>query len=80
MSGKIDLHESTITLKWGAIIIAILGFFGWVVVGAFSHENRITRVETSLSIQMPQISNSLDELKTVTKEVRDNQLRLQRKE
>lgn len=72
--------ESTLTLKWGMILVLILGFFGWVVIGAFSHENRITKMETKLEIQIPQISNSLFILEGVTKEIRDNQLRLERKE
>ena len=72
--------ESTLTLKWGVILVLILGFFGWVVVGAFSHENRLTKVETKLEIQIPQINNALAEVRDLTKEIRDNQLRLQRKE
>ena len=72
--------ESTITLKWGAIVVLVLGFFGWVVMGAFSHESRISRIETKLEIQLPLISSSLNEVREVTKEIRDNQLRLQRKE
>lgn len=73
-------QESTLTLKWGIILVLILGFFGWITVGAFSHENRITKVETKLEIQIPQINNALTEVRDLTKEIRDNQLRLQRKE
>lgn len=73
-------QESTLTLKWGVILILVLGFFGWIVVGSFSHENRITKVETKLEIQIPQINSALSEVRDLTKEIRDNQLRLQRKE
>lgn len=75
-----DQGESTLTIKWGAIIILILGFFGWVVIGTFSHENRITTMETKLAIHIPVISTSLEKMAATIEEIRDNQLRLQRKE
>ena len=80
MESKNSDSESTLTLKWGMILVLILGFFGWITVGAFSRENRITKVETKLEIQIPQINSALSEVRDLTKEIRDNQLRLQRKE
>jgi large-conductance mechanosensitive channel len=72
--------ESMVTLKWGVLIAFVIGFFGWITIASFSHENRITKMETKLEIHLPQITASLDELKGVTREIRDNQLRLQKKE
>ena len=73
--------ESTLTVKWGVIIVfalgSILGFFGWLAVGAMSHESRITKVETKLEIHIPEIKTALSDLKTVTKEIRDDQIRRQ---
>ena len=73
LKAKITNSESTLTLKWGVILVCILGFFGWLVLASLSHENRITRVETKIEILFPQIADSLKNLQEVTKEIRDDQ-------
>ena len=82
-----SLHEraeSTLTIKWGVIIVfvlgGILGFFGWLGVNAMSHESRITKVETKLEIHIPQINATLTDMKDVIKEIRADQVRRQEKE
>lgn len=72
--------ESTVTLKWGIIIVLVLGFFGWLSLGTLSHENRLTKVETKLEIQIPQMSQTLENLTRITQDIRDDQVRRQHKE
>lgn len=84
MSDKTEIQqtcnqpESNLTIKWGMVIVLILGFVGWVVLGALGHESRITKIETKLEIHLPLITQNLDDLKTLTKEIRDDQKRLER--
>jgi ABC-type phosphate/phosphonate transport system permease subunit len=68
--------ETTFTVKSWAVVVVILGLFGWFGIQAINHESRITRIETQYDF----ISKSLGTVEVVTKEIRDNQLRLQRKE
>lgn len=73
-----DGKESTVTLKWGLIVVLVLGFFGWLVVSGASHEGRLTRLETKIEILLPQITQSLVELQATTTAIREDQKRLQR--
>ena len=69
-------NESTVTVKlWGVfgIVIAVCGFFFLAIM---SHESRITKVET----QFPYITESLAELRSVTKDIREDQVRRYRQE
>ena len=72
--------ESTVTLKWGAVVVLVLGFFGWLLVATIGHESRITKMETQLEIHIPQIKQSLETLTKVSAEIRDDQIRRQKKE
>lgn len=71
-----NTRESTFTVKSWAVVVAILGLFGWFGVSILSQEHRITKIET----QFDYISKSLDMVGTLTQEIRDNQILLQRKE
>ena len=67
--------ESTLTMKWGLVMAFVLGFFGWLAVGSFSHENRITRVETKLETQLVYITQSLSSLQKTVEDIRQDQVR-----
>lgn len=68
--------ESTFTVKSWAVVVVILGLFGWFGIQSISHESRITRIET----QFDYITRSLGTVETLAQEIRDNQIRLQREE
>ena len=57
-----DTKESTITFKtWGLITLVIV-IFGFFFMTVLAHENRITRVETTLEVNIGAMSKSLDTL------------------
>jgi len=54
--------ESTITFKtWGLITLVVV-IFGFFFMTVLAHENRITRVETTLEVNIGAMSKSLDTL------------------
>lgn len=59
---KNGVGESTLTVKWWAILIVFLGIFGWFFVTALAHENRITKVETTLDVKIENMTKALDKL------------------
>jgi len=73
-------EESSLTIKVGVVVVLVLGFFGWLFQSSLSHESRIAKMETKLEIHIPQIKTTLDDLNKVTKEIREDQIRRQRKE
>jgi len=72
--------ESRLTVRIGVVVVLVIGFFGWVFSSTMMHEGRITKLETQLEIHIPKINSSLDGLNKITTEIRDDQLRRQRKE
>ncbi len=55
--------ESTLTVKWWAVLVIFFGIFGWFFVTALGHENRITKVETTLEQNIVSIKSDLQWLK-----------------
>lgn len=68
---KGGLGESTVTIKWWGILVVILGIFGFFFTAVLSHEKRITTVE----VQYQSIVTTLGKVETLTKEIRDDQIR-----
>lgn len=71
-----SIGESTLTVKWWAVLTVIIGIYGFMFISMMNHENRLTKFET----QVPYITESLTEIRTVMKEVRDDQIRRYEKE
>ncbi len=68
--------ESLFVVKSWAIVLVILGLFGWFGVQSINHENRITKIET----QFDYISQFLGTVERITQQIRDDQMRLLRRE
>ena len=71
-----SIGESTITVKWWAVLTVIIAVFGFFFISMLNHEGRLTKVETQFSY----ITDALTDLKGVTKEIRDDQVRRFEKE
>lgn len=57
-----DEKESTITFKtWGLITLVVV-IFGFFFLTVLAHENRLTRVETTLEVNIAHMTKSLDVL------------------
>jgi len=69
-----DPPESTLTLKSGAILAAIVSVFiallGWAFGYLSAHETRIAKIETTLEIMLPSLTNKLDEINGQLQEIR----------
>ena len=64
--------ESTVTIKFWAILITILGIYGFFFVTILNHERRVTVLET----QFPHVIALLQDIKSVLSEhVKDQALR-----
>ena len=76
--------ESSFTVKVGVVIgaavVIVVSFLGWMVNTSISHESRITKMETKLEIHIPEMKNALKDLRDITKEIREDQIRRQKKE
>lgn len=71
-----SIGESTITVKWWAVLAVILSVLGFFFIATLNHEGRITKIETTFSY----ITSALDEVKGLTKEIREDQIRRYQKE
>ena len=71
-----NIGESTVTVKWWAVMVVIIGIFGFFFISMLNHEGRLTKVETQFSY----ITDALTDLKGVTKEIRDDQIQRFEKE
>lgn len=60
---KNGVGESTLTIKWWAILIVFISIFGWFFVTALAHENRLTKVETTIEQNLCTIKADLQWLK-----------------
>jgi hypothetical protein len=65
--------ETLFVVKAWAVVIVILGLFGWFGVQAINHENRITKIET----QFDYISRALANVEELSRQIRDDQIRRQ---
>ena len=63
--------ESVLTVKWWGVLLVVLGVFGWLAVCAQNHESRITKVE----VQYLHMVQDLMDIKTIVKEIRQDQVR-----
>ena len=71
-----SIGESTITVKWWAVLIVISSVLGFFFIATLNHEGRLTKVETTFTY----ITSGLDEVKSLVKEVREDQIRRYQKE
>jgi len=65
-------NETMIRVKWWQVMLVVIGIFGFFFVTIINHEHRITTQETEFS----NISSTLNELKEISKESRQEQLQL----
>lgn len=56
-------EESTLTIKWWALLVVFTAIYGWFFVTALAHESRLTKVETCLEQNMQTIMTDLKWLK-----------------
>jgi len=71
-----SVGESTITVKWWCVLLVIIGIFGWMFIAQVNVDRRVTTLETQFSY----ISQSIGEVRELTKEIRADQLRRYRNE
>ncbi|HOS77032.1 MAG TPA: hypothetical protein PLL15_03250 [Syntrophales bacterium] len=71
-----SIGESTITIKWWCVLLVIIGVFGWMFIAQMNVDRRVTTLETQYSF----ISQSITEVRELTKEIRADQLRRYRQE
>lgn len=71
-------RESTITLKWGVVIMVIVtgivALLGWSFGTISSHDVRLTKIETRLEIVLPALAAQLGEMQVMIKDIRDEQV------
>lgn len=68
---KGGIGESTITVKWWGILLVCFGMFGFFFAQGLAQERRITTLET----QFAYMTKSIDEVRDITKEIRNDQIR-----
>ena len=71
-----SLGESTVTVKWWAVLVVILSIMGFFFITTMNHEGRITKIETTFGY----ITSGLDEVKALTREIREDQVRRYQRE
>jgi hypothetical protein len=71
-----SLGESTVTVKWWAVLVVILSIMGFFFISTMNHEGRLTKIETTFGY----ITSGLDEVKALTKEIREDQVRRYQRE
>ena len=71
-----SIGESTITVKWWAVLVVILSIMGFFFISTLNHEGRLTKIETTFGY----ITSGLDEVKALTKEIREDQVRRYQRE
>lgn len=71
-----DKSETTVTVSFWAIILVALGIFGFLFTSNINHEGRITILET----QYTQINATLGKVEALSREIRDDQIRRQKRE
>lgn len=79
--GRLDkretsLGESTVTIKWWAVLVVILSIMGFFFISTMNHEGRLTKIETTFGY----ITSGLDEVKALTREIREDQVRRYQRE
>jgi hypothetical protein len=63
--------ESTITVKWWGILLVFICVFGFFFIQGLAQDRRITTLET----QFLYITKSIDEVYSLTKQIRDDQVK-----
>ena len=56
--------ETKITLKAWCVITLMIGIFGFFFVTAMAHESRLTKVETTLEVNVGNMTKSIECLST----------------
>jgi hypothetical protein len=79
--GRLDnretsLGESTVTVKWWTVLVVILSIMGFFFISTMNHEGRLTKIETTFGY----ITSGLDEVKALTREIREDQVRRYQRE
>ena len=57
-------EDTKVTVKLWSIIVVAIGIFGFFFMNAMAHEQRLTKVETTLELSLSNISKSLDKIST----------------
>lgn len=54
--------ETWVRVKLWSIIILFIGVFGFFFITALAHESRLTKVETTLEVNIQNMTKALDKL------------------
>lgn len=60
-NGKCE-SDTSIRVKVWSIIVLFLGIFGFFFVTALAHESRITKVETTIEVNIANMTKAIDRL------------------
>ena len=73
---KEDVSKNIIRFAVAVLLFAVTGWIGWISIGAVSYDKRISVVESVVTY----IQADIKEVKELVKEIRNDQLRRERKE
>ena len=57
-------QESSLTIKWWALIVVVLSIFAFFFLTILTHESRLTKIETITTLSLFNIERSIGDLKT----------------
>ncbi len=74
MSGSSDrrglsIGETSLTVKWSFVLVAVVGIYGWFFLCSLDHEKRITAQETGQKY----ILENITDIKTTVTAIREDQ-------
>ena len=55
-------EETRITVKLWSVVVIALGIFGFFFLNAIAQESRLTKVETTLEVNLCNINKALDKI------------------
>lgn len=64
-----SLGETSLTVKWSFVLVAVIGIYGWFFLCSIDHEKRITAQE----ISQKYILENITDIKTTVKAIREDQ-------
>lgn len=56
--------ESSLTIKWWALIVVVLSIFGFFFLTILTHESRLTKIETIAALSLSKIERDVTDLKS----------------
>ncbi len=57
--------ESTVTVKWWGVLLFIAAVCGYFFSVGMAHEQRLTKIETSVEVKLTNIEQKLCDMKTL---------------